>query len=112
MKISNAATLNISQQNTELISLLIQYHKGELNPKCTNEIENIITNCEECKNLYNEISKFYSYSDVLLFEIQNDSKMNKARNLLRNLNEDFPDDNKMEIYNDEYPNINGGCCCG
>lgn len=112
MKISNAATLNISQENTELVSLLIQFHKGELNSLCSNEIENMISSCEECKNLYNEISEFYNYSDVLLFEIQNESKLDNARNLLRNLNEDFPDENKMEIYNDEFPDLNGGCCCG
>lgn len=112
MKISNAATLNISQQNTELVSLFIQYHKGELNPQCSNEIESIINNCEECKNLYNEVSEFYNYSDVLLYEIQNDEKMTKARNLLRNLSDDFPTENKLEIYNNEYPDIDGNCCCG
>lgn len=113
MRNTNPETLNISQNNTEIISLFIQLHKGELNLECGQEISSIIESCEECKNLYDLICDFYDVNSVLQYEIENPDRIQTSRSALYNLMEQFPPESN-EQSTDFQENIlgrRGDCFC-
>jgi len=109
--------IDIPQSNTELISLLIQYHLEELPQNCMIEIKSKIENCKECKDLYNEIKILHDGSGSLLFEIENPDVMQKHYNQLDNLLITFPanidlneeDESDITFYSNHIEN-NCGCC--
>ena len=111
MNIKSVANLYVSQKDTELISLFIQYHKGELSGKSEIEIEKIIESCEECKMLYNDISSFYNHGEVLLYGIKNQERINNGKKLLNKLHKHFPGDDLIDEPKRSHNLNNRNCCC-
>jgi len=110
MNVKTAANLYVSQEHTDLISIFIQYHRGELNPMCEIEVQNVIQNCKECESLYNEISKFYNQGEVLLYEIQNEEEILDGQKVLKSLNKNFPGDDYVNQNNKNIRMDLRNCC--
>lgn len=70
---------NSTQNSQEIISLMLEYYNNCLSEQSRLMVENLISNCEECQQLYDDVKLFFAEDDAFMYEFQNQKKIDHAR---------------------------------
>lgn len=87
MKNVDALSRKLTRQKThnEVISIMIQYFNNEL-PISSSEKRNLIANnCQECKQLLEEMAFFFDEQEVIRYEMLNKKSIEESKNSFRKL---------------------------
>lgn len=78
------------QDNEEIISLMIQFLKNELSSACSEKMENLISTCKECRELFDEVKFFFDEEDTLVFELLNKENIEESRQKFQSISSAYP----------------------
>lgn len=70
---------NSTKISQEIISLMLEYYNSCLPEQTHIRVENLISNCEECQKLYEDVKFFFAEDDTFMYEFLNQKKINDAR---------------------------------
>lgn len=117
MKNVDALSCKLTRQKThnEVISMMIQYFNNELPTSSFEKINLIAKNCQECKELLEEMAFFFDEQEVIMYEMLNKKSIEESRDSFRKLVQSQPKmqhvKNTKEISKNSQKITLGKCFC-